>query len=167
MAMGHGDGGPAFSLEIDGIEAAVTRIRAEMARTVPRALRRSGDLVAESARAQHGYQDRTGNLTRSIYADPVESGAAGSMHVDVAANANYAAAVEFGTKPHKIRPRKAKVLVFGTVSGKVFAREVNHPGTKPTNFMAEALERETDDVEAELDDALQSAFEAAGFEVFG
>lgn len=60
--------------------------------------------------------------------------------------------VDEGTKPHIIRPKKARRLVFnvggraktapnviGSTSGargdtRVFARQVQHPGTKPRNF---------------------------------
>ena len=60
--------------------------------------------------------------------------------------------VDRGTRPHVIRPRRAKRLAFagsytaktrvgsiiarggGPSGSTVFAREVNHPGTKPRNF---------------------------------
>jgi hypothetical protein len=166
MAMGHGDGAVRVELDVDGIQLAVQRIRAELARTLPKALQRAGDLVAESARREHAYRDRTGNLTRSIYADPAQTAGNGAVFVDVAANADYAAFVEHGTKAHKILARKAKVLAFpGRGGGMVFRHEVNHPGTKPYNFMSGALEREHGDVEAEIEDAFLSAFEVVGFEV--
>ncbi len=47
-----------------------------------------------------------------------------------------------GTRAHKIRPKKpGGVLVFTPKggSGKVFARVVNHPGTKPNDFLLKAL----------------------------
>jgi hypothetical protein len=44
-----------------------------------------------------------------------------------------------GTRPHVIRPRRAKALRFDMGGRTVFAKRVNHPGTKPNNFMAEAL----------------------------
>jgi hypothetical protein len=44
-----------------------------------------------------------------------------------------------GTRPHVIRPRRAKALKF-TVDGRtVFATVVHHPGTKANNFLAEAM----------------------------
>lgn len=58
----------------------------------------------------------------------------------------YALYVEFGTKPHVIRPKLKKALKFESgkkarlESGKsdkniVFAKEVRHPGTKPQPFI--------------------------------
>lgn len=46
-----------------------------------------------------------------------------------------------GTRPHQIRPVRAQALRF-TVGGRVvYAKLVNHPGTDPNNFLAEALRR--------------------------
>lgn len=46
-----------------------------------------------------------------------------------------------GTRPHQIRPVRAKALRF-TVGGRVvFARLVNHPGTKPNDFLGAALRK--------------------------
>lgn len=45
-----------------------------------------------------------------------------------------------GTKPHIIRPRTKTVLSFTSRGGgKVFAKIVHHPGTKPNDFMTRAL----------------------------
>lgn len=44
-----------------------------------------------------------------------------------------------GTRPHVIRPVRARALKF-TVGGRtVYAKAVMHPGTKANNFLAEAL----------------------------
>lgn len=86
---------------------------------------------------------RTGNLARSIKVENVSSD-----HVTIAAQAGYAAAEEYGTRPHIIRPRRARALRFAAsaagqrLSGSprrgaavVYARFVRHPGTKPHPFM--------------------------------
>ena len=46
-----------------------------------------------------------------------------------------------GTQPHVIRPRNVTVLRFPTSPGGatfVFAKEVNHPGTKPNPYLVDA-----------------------------
>lgn len=44
-----------------------------------------------------------------------------------------------GTRPHVIRPVRARALRF-TVGGQVvYARLVHHPGTKPNDFLRQAL----------------------------
>jgi hypothetical protein len=161
--MGHDGGG--ISLDVSGIEYAIDRVEAELALVMPVALRQAGDQVAQSARENHGYQDRSGNLTRSIYADPVDgSFGGGRLEVVVAANANYGAPIEFGSKPHKITAKPGGTLRFGTISGVVFAQSVDHPGNPAFRFMAEALEREIDDITITFENALADAFEAAGFD---
>lgn len=53
----------------------------------------------------------------------------------------YAGYVEFGTKPHDIKPKKpGGVLVFSAGGQKVFARVVHHPGTKAQPFVQESFE---------------------------
>lgn len=44
-----------------------------------------------------------------------------------------------GTKPHVIRPRRASALRFELGGRVVFAKRVNHPGTRANNFLARAL----------------------------
>lgn len=44
-----------------------------------------------------------------------------------------------GTRPHIIRPRRAKALRFKVGPRTVFAAHVRHPGTAANNFLARAL----------------------------
>lgn len=56
--------------------------------------------------------------------------------------APYAGYVEFGTKPHEIRPKDANGVLRFTVGGKVvFARVVQHPGTQPAYYVARAFQQ--------------------------
>ena len=94
---------------------------------------------------------RTGNLGRTIRVgrvteDSAEVLAGGRREV------GYAAAVEFGTRPHVIRPRRAKVLAWGgsrTLGGRLrkgsratnFARFVRHPGTRARPYLLPGIRR--------------------------
>ncbi|MFB8402212.1 hypothetical protein [Streptomyces sp. NPDC055912] len=44
-----------------------------------------------------------------------------------------------GTRPHVIRPRRAKALAFDMGGRRVAAKRVSHPGTRANNFLGEAL----------------------------
>ncbi|MFD0208946.1 hypothetical protein ACFVH9_07400 [Streptomyces hirsutus] len=44
-----------------------------------------------------------------------------------------------GTRPHVIRPRRAKALRFEAGGEVVFAAYARHPGTRPNNFLGRAL----------------------------
>ena len=84
---------------------------------------------------------RTGHLGRSIV-----PGTLTPTHAQVEARTPYAVYVERGTRPHIIRPRKAKALAWGGVrrlSGALargsapthFAKIVHHPGTRPHPYL--------------------------------
>lgn len=54
--------------------------------------------------------------------------------------APYAGYVEFGTKPHDIKPKPGnKYLVFQVNGKTIYARKVHHPGTKPQPYVAPAF----------------------------
>ena len=77
----------------------------------------------------------TGRLRNSI----VMQGE-GSFKIVAEAKAPYAGFVEYGTRPHEIRPRRRRFLRF-TVDGKVvYATRVHHPGTSPKPYWRPALE---------------------------
>jgi hypothetical protein len=79
---------------------------------------------------------KSGNLARSIEPDPITFMGPFRAIGGVTAHATYAAAVEQGTRPHVIRPKHGQFLRFpGSGGGMVFARSVNHPGTRPRPFL--------------------------------
>lgn len=55
----------------------------------------------------------------------------------------YAIFVHEGTKPHTIEPRTAESLRFKIGNRWVFAKRVEHPGTKPNKFMDRAAKKDT------------------------
>lgn len=68
---------------------------------------------------------RTGAAAASVLGRRVSE-----MVGHVASSLGYVSILEGGSRPHVIRPRRAKVLAFPGGSGTVFARSVNHPGTR-------------------------------------
>ncbi len=90
---------------------------------------------------------KTGNLGRSIGLISVTPNSA-----TVAATANYAGFVEFGTGAHEITPKAKKALRFAATAGGrrlsgsprkgadvVFAKRVHHPGTRAHPYMVPAV----------------------------
>ncbi|MDO4610968.1 hypothetical protein [Corynebacterium sp.] len=57
---------------------------------------------------------------------------------EVEARAEYAEAVHEGTRPHVIRPRRARALAWQGPSGMVFARSVRYPGSRPRPWLLNA-----------------------------
>lgn len=81
---------------------------------------------------------RTGRLRSSIRAEPPRFFSLRGV-VSVGSDLEYAGFVNDGTRPHVIRPRRAKALRF-TVGGRtVYATVVNHPGTRARPFLDRAL----------------------------
>ena len=84
--------------------------------------------------AQHNAPSKNGDLRRSI---SYRRTATGFL---VGVGAKYGIYVDQGTKAHTIYPRKAKVLAFQKDGKWVFAKKINHPGTKATHFFTDAVE---------------------------
>ena len=72
---------------------------------------------------------RTGNTRRTIRLAKVTRR---SATTSVQGAGAY---LESGTRPHVIVPRKKRALRFKASGGVVFAKRVNHPGTKAQPFM--------------------------------
>jgi len=100
-------------------------------------VQRYADMIAGDAtrimrdRIQGGAPRKTSFMRTS---DTVTNLGRGRRRLEFAAD--YASYVDEGTPPHQIRPRNARVLRFRVGGKTVFARVVNHPGTKPTKWFS-------------------------------
>lgn len=81
---------------------------------------------------------QTGNLRSSIGSRFKNSGLTGIVE----ATAAHAAYVEFNTRPHIIRAKRAKYLRFKKGGSIHFRKSVKHPGTTAQPFMRPALDAE-------------------------
>jgi len=92
---------------------------------------------------------KTGLLQRRIV-----PGAVTNDHAIVKADTPYAAPVEFGSKPHIIKPRNARVLAWGgarRLSGRLrsgakptnFAMLVHHPGSRARPYLIPGAKKAT------------------------
>ncbi len=98
-------------------------------------------LVADNTRRTYNRANiltpvDTGNLRvhNKMNVKRTANGARGEVYND----ADYAAAVHFGSGPYTIRPKKRKVLKFEVNGQTVFARSVRHPGTRARPWLARA-----------------------------
>lgn len=106
------------------------------------AIRRAED-VRQTAKRLVGVD--TGKLRASIVKRFVPSGPDGFVVLVGVESSGvpYALYHHEGTRPHVILPKKGRYLVFTSRSGAlVFARKVNHPGTKPNPFLENAARQE-------------------------
>lgn len=100
---------------------------------------------------------QTGNLSRTIRLGEVSADEATILAGGID-GVGYARHVEFGTRPHKIRPRRARRLAWPRNAGDrrltgtartgttdfIFAMEVDHPGTKEVRYLRRGVERAAD-----------------------
>jgi hypothetical protein len=127
-----------MSVETKGMRQLNARI--EALRKIPRTLSAEWQ-VRTIAGAKTLVRRKTGHTGRTIGAGPITDRGA------TVTAAGAAVFLEKGTKPHVIRPKKGKFLRFApgagsTLGGRpragasvVFARKVNHPGTKAYPFL--------------------------------
>lgn len=118
---------------LDQLFAELQRIPVAIEKNVMRGALRAGAqvLLAEATyRAPH----RSAALVSSLRIGTRSRG--GTVTSYVKTDLFYARFVEFGTKPHEIKPRRAKSLF---VAG-WFGLLVKHPGAKPHPFMRPAMD---------------------------
>lgn len=107
----------------------------------------------------------TGRLMASIGRDVVVKPNTVYGRVFSSGDVKYAAIHEFGgqTAPHLILPKKASVLSF-TAGGKtVFARKVNHPGSKmpERSFLRSSLRDMSEQISREMKESVIQAIRNA------
>ncbi len=93
----------------------------------------AGKFAVDYVKTNPTFTPRSGHLQSKTTWVPYKGKA-----IRIQNTAKYALPIEEGSRPHVIRPRKAKALRF-VVKGKVvFARKVNHPGNRPYRFLRAA-----------------------------
>lgn len=121
--------------------------------------------AAAVAKRTTKFKDRSNVLRASIESDgPEGTFAGGDLYAIVAAGASYASFVESGTRAHQIKPKHRTALRWPVEGGFMFAKVVNHPGTKPTLFLQDAADGAQERLGNELvPDAIELSFVQAGF----
>lgn len=158
--------GPIVDADLQPIVEAMGRFELAADRRLKQALGMFASEVAVHAKQNHDYTDRTGRLTSSITDAPVTGTFATGLHVDVVAGGTrgvtYASHVEFGTRPHIIRPKNRSMLRFVQGGAERFARQVRHPGTRPYRFLRNALAAKLPRANVLIEQALDLAADEAG-----
>jgi hypothetical protein len=120
-----------ISIEVSGADEAAdffANASAELRTAIHTNLDQVCQEIADYARSI--APKRTGHYSETIYYM-----AQGECRFIIGASAAYAAVIEFGSMPHFILPRTAKVLRFEVDGETVFAKYVHHPGTAPQLIM--------------------------------
>jgi hypothetical protein len=108
----------------------------------------------DGAQAGAGRHTKTGALFQSLYNRPIPTGRAVGHDPQRAPHAVF---VNFGTKPHDIRPKTKKSLRWPSGGKFVFARAVKHPGTAADPYMFRSADEAIAKMGAIVDAALRKA----------
>jgi hypothetical protein len=104
---------------------------------IGRYFRQRAILLEQLAKKQVGKKSRA--LERSIHYTVVYAG--GGFLATIGSDNKIARLHHDGTKPHKIFPKTAKTLRFHSHGKIVFAKVVNHPGTKANRYLTDNLRK--------------------------
>lgn len=127
---------PADSVHIKGLDQLqklLDTLPAKLERNVMRSSLREGAKVL-LAEATYRAPAKSAALVSSLKIGTRSRG--GTVTSYVKTNLWYARFVEYGTRPHEIRPKHAKSLFIAGVFGTL----VKHPGAKPHPFLRPALD---------------------------
>lgn len=128
-----------FEARFEGVAELVAAVESGVDRMVVEV--RHGATRATQTAVQQIRSDapkKTHELEKSISGRvrPTKNGAYGSIEIE----ANHASFVKDGTPPHEIRAKNAKALRFDAGGAIRFAKSVQHPGTKPNDFVSPGVQ---------------------------
>ena len=127
----------------------------EIAKAVEKGLNIGGQRVVGTAKKviTRNKNVKTGRLRNSISKSVRRRGNL-ITEARVGTNVVYAPHIEFGTKPHKIRATKKKVLA-NRRENMFFGKSVNHPGFSGRPFLRPALKFQTKNITKDVTDAIK------------
>lgn len=133
-----------FYIDVSGLIRGWDRAVRALADRVTRSAEVAAKEGAEFAKTFGTFKDRTGQTRRMTRGVPIiRSRWVGSAWLE--SRVPHASILDGGSRPHEIRPRPPNTVLrfIGRDGSTVFARKVNHPGTKPYGYMgAGALKAE-------------------------
>ena len=132
--------------ELDKFAVEITKLDGKTEDNVQKVLNNTGFKI--EAKAKGNVPVDTGHLRRGITTK------IGDMEVIVhTSNIKYARGVEFGTRPHLIKPKNKKALYWKGASHPV--KTVRHPGSKAKPYLIPAFEKEKDIFVKNLEEAIE------------
>lgn len=128
---------PQGPINLGKVMAAHARFSKEMRALIDTETRRAGEFALHHVQLHQTFKRRTGRLQDSTKAKVVRLRSGAVLKLTNAVP--YAAAIEYGSRPHKITAKAGKTLAFmGRGGAMVFRQSVNHPGNRPYKFLYRA-----------------------------
>jgi hypothetical protein len=147
--------GSTFSVDIPNISAIQSALADYPAISTPiiqRAIVAAQAVLAKFTTAET-VPIKTGNLVQNWGFE------VGNLQARYWPRASYAPFVEFGTKPHEIRPVTKRGLA-NIETGQYFGQLVHHPGTKPNPFLERILAAAQSEIATLFVTALEQVMQA-------
>lgn len=128
----------------------------------------SGFLSALKSEINKALEDTAESINSDIKSDTSFGGTklrnsflirkSGKYKYSISSKAHNAGFIEYGTRPHQIRPKNKKFLRFVARDGSiVFTKLVNHPGNKAYKFFERATNKAVRTLRRKLNTALRHA----------
>jgi HK97 gp10 family phage protein len=132
--------------ELDRFSVDVGKLSDKTKGNVQKVLNNTGFKIETKAKGNVPVD--TGHLRRGITTK------IGDMEVIVhTSNIKYARGVEFGTRPHLIKPKNKKALYWKGAKHPI--KSVNHPGSKAKPYLIPAFESEKDNLIKNLKEVIE------------
>ena len=138
--------------DFDKLARAFEKFPEETRKMVRIQLKEAAEGIKERAAREHRYTSRSTKLEREGVDYRVEDNVA---IVALSPRVPYGLYVHEGTKPHIILPSKKKLLRWTDGNRWFSKRQVNHPGTKPDQFLYNAANKELPLIQSRFDNALE------------
>lgn len=110
--------------------------------------------VAQRGAGRHSKAGGTGALFQSLYNRSIPKGREVGHDPQRAPHAQF---VQFGTRPHEIRPKDKKALRWAGGGVFHFAKRVKHPGYRGDAYLVEAATEAVRQFRAIIDQAMKEA----------
>ena len=133
-----------IEVTVNGVRELVGDLRNLPENLETKVIQRMSEIAYFSAQKGAGRHVKTGALFQSLYNRPIAGGRAVGHDANRAPHAVF---VNFGTRPHEIRPKNKKALRWPTPDGFRFAKWVKHPGYRGDPYIIKAK----DDALAQFD----------------
>lgn len=129
-----------FTINVEGLRRSRGAFSRAFLREVDDAMDSAGELAVQHVRKHSSFKRRsaTGSLKDATEYKLVRL--KNGRVTKIRSKKRTAHWLEYGTRPHIIRARRKKALRF-VQNGRVrFAKQVQHPGTRPTKFLYNATD---------------------------
>jgi len=174
----------AFSLLFDATKllASLQKAPIQVSKELRLEMKKSMRDVQVDAQTHHRFKKQKGMLEKAITTNVSADGLTGEVLIDPG-EASYGGYVHEGTRPHVIKPKSGGKGMFFVKGGSGFyvppspsgsykdesgvfhigKGYVNHPGTRPDQFVYQAMARMKSSILARMQGAVARAYKIAGF----